>query len=198
MEARILDSALALFGRSGIAGASIEEIAADSGVTKRTIYRRYVNKAALLDAVVARDLAYLAAMLSSEDAPFAGPLDALRQSTERLFSYSVTPERARFLALLNAECARSAAMQAKLATWENLVLDPLMARVAAAQAAGQLRQGDPRVLCTILLDLLEGLALRIRSGGPRAAGIEPASAFNQRWETFLSGWEARPPRGNPG
>lgn len=52
---RILDAAVGSFGDRGFAGSSLDEIAAASGVTKRTIYTDYGDKAAVFDAAVERE-----------------------------------------------------------------------------------------------------------------------------------------------
>ncbi|WP_440708293.1 TetR/AcrR family transcriptional regulator [Herbiconiux sp. YIM B11900] len=52
---RILDAAVGSFGDRGFAGSSLDEIAATAGVTKRTIYTDYGDKAAVFDAAVERE-----------------------------------------------------------------------------------------------------------------------------------------------
>jgi AcrR family transcriptional regulator len=64
MNDLLLDEARALFARRGVAGTSMEEIAAALGWSKHTLYHRYAGKMALLEAVVARDMAYFAQVLT--------------------------------------------------------------------------------------------------------------------------------------
>lgn len=52
---RILDAAVDSFAANGFAGSSLDEIAATAGVTKRTIYTDYGDKAAVFDAAVERE-----------------------------------------------------------------------------------------------------------------------------------------------
>lgn len=52
---RILDAAVDSFAVNGFAGSSLDEIAASAGVTKRTIYTDYGDKAAVFDAAVERE-----------------------------------------------------------------------------------------------------------------------------------------------
>lgn len=52
MHNRILDKALNLFFRYGIRGITMDEIATECGISKKTIYQFYENKDALVDAVV--------------------------------------------------------------------------------------------------------------------------------------------------
>ena len=86
---RVLDGARAAFCRQGISGASMDEIATAVGVTKHTIYRRYPSKAALLEAVVQRDIARFAGEMqanSDQAAAEAGdPVEALKLATRHFF-----------------------------------------------------------------------------------------------------------------
>jgi AcrR family transcriptional regulator len=52
-RAAILDAAARGFGQHGFAGLSMDELAADSGVTKPTIYAHFGKKEALFDATLA-------------------------------------------------------------------------------------------------------------------------------------------------
>src|ERR1700758_2284338 len=57
VDERILDAARRAFLERGLAGASIDEIAAMARAGKPTIYARFPNKVALFTAVVMRNVA---------------------------------------------------------------------------------------------------------------------------------------------
>src|ERR1700756_2179714 len=57
VDERILDAARRVFLERGLAGASIDEIAAIARASKPTIYARYSDKEALFAAVVMRNVA---------------------------------------------------------------------------------------------------------------------------------------------
>jgi TetR/AcrR family transcriptional repressor of mexJK operon len=57
-RAAVVDAARTLFLRKGYAGTTMEEIAAQAGLTKRTVYNNYGDKEALFTAIVADVLAY--------------------------------------------------------------------------------------------------------------------------------------------
>ncbi len=57
-RAAVLEAARTLFLRHGYAGTSIEEIAAQAGLTKRTVYNNYPGKEALFTEIVAGTIAY--------------------------------------------------------------------------------------------------------------------------------------------
>lgn len=70
-DRRILDAALQLLGRDGFARMSMDAVAADAGVAKPTIYRRYPSKSDLAAAA----LAHLAASRDTSAPPRTGNLE---------------------------------------------------------------------------------------------------------------------------
>lgn len=64
LDARILDATLAHLATHGFDGMSMEHIAAEAGVPKPTLYRRWKNKADLATAALAR--------LQAQEAPLSG------------------------------------------------------------------------------------------------------------------------------
>lgn len=185
---RVLEGARAAFCRQGISGASMDEIATAVGVTKHTIYRRYPSKAALLEAVVQRDLSrFEEEMRSNAEAECDGeaevdPVAALKQVTERFFHCCVTPEDVAFLSFLQAEGAFSEDMRRKLSEWEQVANAPLREHIERAQAAGRVRAGDPAKICEILVDLIDGGARRVGCIGDDAGMF--GERFDERWGIF--------------
>lgn len=165
----------------------MDEIAAAVGVTKHTIYRRYPSKAALLEAVVERDLTRFEREMraiddgASEEAN-ADPVAALKLATKRFFQCCVTPEDVAFIAFLQAEGAFSEDMRRKLNAWSRVANAPLRERVAQAQAAGCIRDGDAAAICEVLIDLVDGAARRTGTigGDPQAFDAR----FEERWQVF--------------
>lgn len=60
---RILDAALALIGRQGVARTSLEDVAAGAGVSRQTVYRHAGSRDGLLTLLVLREEARLLARL---------------------------------------------------------------------------------------------------------------------------------------
>ena len=189
IDARILDGARAVFCRKGVANSGLEEIAAELGVSKHTLYRRYPNKAALLEAVVGRDVgrfrdALLSAAAGKEG---EGALDALRRAAFRYVEIGSSRDYAAFYLSVSAEAAVSPVLRERLASWSRDALEPLVGLVSTAQAAGELRPGDPASFCGILVDLLEGVNNRLRLG--EDAVVEVPSLlrlFEERWAVFTT------------
>ncbi|WP_425537759.1 TetR/AcrR family transcriptional regulator [Pseudaminobacter soli (ex Li et al. 2025)] len=187
MDDRVLDGARAAFCRKGVANTSVDEIALQLGVSKHTIYRRYPNKGALLEAVVERDISQFKDALLSASGGEMAPLEAVKMTARRYFEIGSSRDYAAFYLSVSAEAALSGALRRQLAIWSKASLEPLKQTIRAAQAAGLVRNGDPSVICEILVDLLEGANNRVRlhddtSGAP----LHPEELFADRWSVFVS------------
>ncbi|MFA7439763.1 MAG: TetR/AcrR family transcriptional regulator [Sphingomonadaceae bacterium] len=181
----ILSGARRMFCQSGLAGTTMDDLAAVTGVTKHTIYRRYPGKTALLDAVVKQDLEVLVAQVeASADSP--DPLESLRQAAFSHFAFYIEPERARFPAFLLAECSYSKELQPKMVEWEAFALTPMVDRIQRALIAGLLRPDEPKSIALLLLDLFGGALHRQHHGHPDPYGGQTTeSYFETRWQIFL-------------
>lgn len=78
VDTRILDAARGVFLERGLAGASIDEIAARAGAGKPTIYARFPGKEALFAAVVMREVETKVARIESQIHAEGSPEERLR------------------------------------------------------------------------------------------------------------------------
>ncbi len=147
----ILAAATELLTEHGLAGMSIEEVAARAGVGKSTIYRRWPNRGALaLDA-------FLTEFSSQLPAPDTGSLRSDLRAALRAWVRAVTKTPAgRMLAGLLAEAQRDPPLGN---AWRERVMEPLRSahRVIVERAIerGEIAPGtDP----DLVLDLLFGPA----------------------------------------
>ncbi|MBU6441901.1 MAG: TetR/AcrR family transcriptional regulator [Betaproteobacteria bacterium] len=93
---RILDAAMELMLEQGYGATSIEAVAARAGVSKRTFYHRFADKAALVQAVVARvverarpPLAARPSTPGRDAAPAPEGLEGLRRSLHEFGSHTL-------------------------------------------------------------------------------------------------------------
>jgi AcrR family transcriptional regulator len=185
LAGQILDEARAAFAKKGIANASIEEIAARQAISKHTLYRRYANKQALLEAVVERDLTRFRAALAQAAKEHEEPLLALHAIAFRYFQFGTDRDYSAFYLSVTAEAVLSASLRERLAIWSSAALEPMVDAIIAAQQSGVLIGGDASELCGVLVDLLEGANNRVRLGlcdTPDQA--ECRRVFESRWTIF--------------
>ncbi len=130
----ILEAARPIFLREGWAGASLERVAAESGISKMTVYRHFRSKEELFEALLAAMCRHMRAV--AEQAPLE---DAERPAGERLraealaFTAALTqPEALAMYRLIVADGWRHPAL-ARL--FEQSGLAVLRARVVSLLAA---------------------------------------------------------------
>src|ERR1700737_3339205 len=168
---RVVDAAIAAFGRRGYDGTSLDALATDLGVRKQTILYYYPSKEALLDAAIDQAAAELSAALEGALAS-AGPgwagVEAVVRSVFRLAG-----RRPELLGLLR-EVSR---LGPPPATRLTAALGPLIGRAAAfleaEMAAGSMRRHDSRLLLLGAYSTVIGVATEVEV--LRALGYEPTA-----------------------
>ncbi len=186
LEEALLAAALKVFINAGFQGASMEAIAREAGVTKRTLYRRARNKGDLFIDVVER-LAQRAGMPQlSCIAP--GPLEQrLAAASEILLAWLLEPRSLALYRLIVADAARHPGLAR--------TVDGPFQRASNAIAA-ILAIDDPRPVDIVRLGADMFVRLVAGEALDRAAqGIEPAGVTAQVRERssaavdfFLAGW----------
>ncbi len=193
LDALILDGARSAFCRSGVAKASLDEIALRLGVSKHTIYRRYPNKVALLEAVVERDLRHFREALLASMHGTSEPLEALRRIALRYVEIGASADYAAFYLSVSAEAALSAPLGERLQAWSQTALEPFAIAVTKAQEVGQIRPQSKELIVAILVDLLEGANNRLRLNGDATVDRERLlQLFDERWSVFIAAFGAEP------
>ena len=158
--AEIVQAALAVFAEKGFAAAKLDEIAARAGVSKGAVYLYFETKEDIFRAVVqqavAPNMQAIRAMIAAHPGPFA---DLIRAVPERVAALVEVLPVGGVLKMVIGE-ARNFPQIARL--WhDELVahaLGALCDAVAAAQARGEVRAGDPR---TYALQLISPLLLSV-------------------------------------
>lgn len=186
----MIEAAMDIFAERGFALAKLDDIARRAGVAKGSLYLYFDTKEALFRAVVRDRLvpavgAVLAAA-QTQDGPFievaprllAGAAAALSQDRVAALARMVIGEARTF-----PDLAR---------VWHHEVVGPLLAavsaRIAAAQAAGEVRPGDPRTHAFSLVGpLLMATLFREVFAGVSADPPDLGQVAEQHIRTLLSG-----------
>lgn len=87
---QIIEAALEVFGKKGLANARLEDIAARAGVSKGTIYLYFENKEALFREMI-RETAIAAIERGEQRPEGGGPADQLRAVMERYWEFVRSP-----------------------------------------------------------------------------------------------------------
>ncbi len=158
LRGELLDAAERLLAEHGDErSVTIRAIVGQAGVTPPALYLHFPDKQTLIREVVMRgydDLARTTAA-AAKDARDAGAVAALRAG---MLAYLGWAERhpGRYRALFDAR--RETQLLRADGTGTSVAFDGLVARVAAVQAAGAARDGDPVRIATLLWAAEHGLA----------------------------------------
>lgn len=185
---RILDIAAGLFATQGFAATSMEQVAAECGAGKDTVYRRYSSKVALFTAIMERFRTEVIQDLDEtmrEDGP---PLERLRRYARSLLSINLRPE---LLSLNRVALGEAIALGGVKPTPTDE--DPLMIRFAAlvtdAQRAGDLGSGDPLFIAEQLLyaTSIKPMIAAMLGKQQFADTAEQQRYFDHAWSLFMDG-----------
>jgi AcrR family transcriptional regulator len=193
---RILDAAQALFLAQGFEATTLDQIAAGAGATKRTLYVKIGDKAALFAQVVRRMLDQRRQVLN--DSPAGGEAAArLVRFGEAVLAIALDPDVLRLYRLLVAEAPRFPAlarlMEEQMTTGARARLAALL-RDEATQ--GRLLLRDPALAAELLLTTIVWSPQRaVLFGGEPWDAPRRARWVGEAVALFLDGCRARPASG---
>jgi AcrR family transcriptional regulator len=170
---RVLDAALELVGRSGLAGLSMDELAARAEVSRATLYRMFAGKSALFDALVQhfspwQPIADLLAASPDRDPDVLIP--AIAESIAATLSGRAGLLLRIVLELTGADPHTAADTAAARHRALGRGLPDLLGYLDRQMNAGRLRRMSPVLAC----QLLAGPILAAQLTQPLSAEIEPA------------------------
>jgi AcrR family transcriptional regulator len=154
-----------LFGAQGFAGTSVEELAREARVTTGALYHHFPTKAALFEAVFIQAHGELLAAAEAASAGASDPIELLSLGFGSFLDAVVHPDIQRIL-ITDAPAVLGLTRFTELD--ERFAFPGLVLALRAAQAAGQLRIGEPETLARLLLGTLTRAAMLI-AGSPTPA-----------------------------
>lgn len=168
---RVLTAAVESFGTRGYEATSLDALAAGLGLRKQTILYWYPSKDVLLDAVVDRAAAELAAALERALSRAGEGWVRVEAIVKSVFRLSV--RRPELLGVVR-EASR---LGPPAATRLLCALEPLMVRATGflreEMAAGRMRPQDPRLVLLAAYSAVLGMATEVEV--LRALGFEPTA-----------------------
>ncbi|PZU12225.1 MAG: hypothetical protein DI606_09965 [Sphingobium sp.] len=188
LKQRILDQTLASIREKGSCDFSVNHIAELAGVTKRTIYRHFLTKANLIDAVVVREIDRLRdGLLDADEVRGEDPMARLEIWSRMLFDLNLKDEAIAFAAFIDFEANRDPEMRARQRQWYARVVEQAVTLIEAAKHVSAINAMDSETLAVLLIDLLGGGSHRHRSawaGRDIFASDAQREHFAVRWKAF--------------
>ncbi len=188
--AEILAAALEVFAERGFQAARLEEVAKRAGVSKGALYLYFETKADLFRAVVTDAISpnlERVKMMATAAVPFE---QAVRMGVGMLARTVVTDRRITGVVKLVIAESRN---HPELATiWHETVVQPgitlMSGLIAAAQARGEVRPGDPRLFAFgIMGPMILSMVWRETFEPIGAQPVDVAKLADQHLDTVLKG-----------
>jgi AcrR family transcriptional regulator len=190
--AEILSAALEVFAERGFQAARLDEVAKRAGVSKGALYLYFETKADLFRAVVtdaiSPNIEHVKA-LASAPVPFD---QAMRMGVGTLAGKVVTDRRITGVVKLVIAESRN---HPELATiWHETVVEPgvqlISGLIAAAQARGEVRAGDPRLFAFGLMGpMVLSMVWRETFEPVGATPLDVPALAEQHLDTVLKGMQ---------
>lgn len=152
----LLEAATRVFLRDGFGLASIDKVAGEAGVSTRTIYERFKNKADLLAAVITRLVERdMATVLATTELDRLDPRDALTTIAHTITSRARDPESAALFRIVATEAMRFPELAAKMRDsgkhrWEGAIADYFRGQVKR----GSLSLADPDRAAVLFMQMI--------------------------------------------
>jgi AcrR family transcriptional regulator len=186
----IVAAAMAVFAEKGFAAARLEDMAAQAGVSKGAIYLYFATKEDIFRAVVETALLPNMHLMVAMAAAHPGPFPDLIRAFAARAAETVSQDHIGGIVKMVIGEARNFPELARL--WhDDLVahlLGAMTAAIAAAQARGEVRPGDPRVFALELIaPMLVGVIWRETFVPVGAAPFDLPALMSQHVETMLNG-----------
>jgi TetR/AcrR family transcriptional regulator, mexJK operon transcriptional repressor len=190
----ILDVATGLFLAEGYGATSIEEVARRAGISKRTFYHRFSDKAALFSAVVHRIIERLRP--ANREALYTGDTleDILLHLAQAMLRGALAPEALALYRIIIAEAGRFPELA--LAVTEQTASRGAVARIAALlqreAASGKITVDDCSFAAAQFLQMVVSLPQRRGLGlGPPMTAAECDAWAEKTVTLFLNGCRPR-------
>jgi AcrR family transcriptional regulator len=192
--AEIVEAAMAVFAERGFAAARLDDIARRAGVSKGALYLYFETKEDIFRAVVAQAIApnlqAVRAMIEAHPGPLA---DLLRLVAERIGLLIETLPVGGVVKMVIGEAGNFPQLAR---VWHDdlvaHILGALTDAIAAGQARGEVRSGDPRAYALeIVAPMLLGLIWRETFVPVGAAPFDLAALARQHVETMIQGLSAK-------
>lgn len=167
-RAAIVAAASRAFFEHGFAATSIEQVAADAGVSKVTIYNRFGDKRSLFTAAVEHECERMRGSFSVPAMPQGSLRDRLLAIGEAMSAFLSRPEMVRFERRIAAETEHDSSVGAAfLAVGPHRMKRAFSAFIEAMHEAGELSVSDPELAAEQFAAMCKGMGdLERRFGHP--------------------------------
>lgn len=185
----IVDAAARSFFDVGFAASSIEQIAADAGVSKVTIYNRFGDKRALFAAAVDLECQKMRGHFTLGTMPGSTIRERLRVIGEAMHAFLHRPEMIQFERRIAAETEHEPAIgQAFLQAGPWRMKQAFSAFLAHASEAGELKIADPDLAAEQFVSMCKGMGDLERRFGAEVSPEDNRRRIEGAVDVFLAAY----------
>lgn len=188
-RASIVDTAAHHFFHHGFAATAIEQVAADAGVSKVTIYNQFGDKRALFAAAVECECAKIRGHFSLDAMPQGTVRERLTAIGEAIFAFLFRPEMIQFERRIAAETEADPAVGlAFLEAGPWRMKEAFGAWLAREAEAGELAVADPMLAAEQFVSMCKGMGDLERRFGATVSPAERERRIAGAVEVFLAAY----------
>ncbi len=192
---KILEAAAQSFFEGGFAGTAIEQVAADAGVSKVTIYNQFGDKRALFTAAVECECEKMRGYFSLDEMPQGSIHDRLMAIGEAMLAFLHRPEMIQFERRIAAETEHEPAIGAaflEAGPWR--MKQAFSAWLAHACEGGELAIPDTDLAAEQFVALCKGMGDLAHRFGAEVTSEASARRLTGAVAMFLAAYAARQER----
>ena len=191
----ILAAASEAFFDVGFAATSIEQVAADAGVSKVTIYNHFTDKRGLFAAAVERECEKMRGHFSIDSLGEGTIEERLRNLGEAMFAFLSRPEMVQFERRIAAETEHDPSLGlAFLEAGPWRMKEAFSMWLAHADATGELAISDPRLAGEQFVSMCKGMGDLERRFGSMPSEDDNRKRIAGAVEVFLAAYAPERPR----
>lgn len=191
-RAAIVESASHRFFVDGFAATSIEQVAADAGVSKVTIYNHFGDKRALFAASVERECEKMRGYFNLDEMPSGTIRERLTVIAQAMFDFLSRPEMVQFERRIAAETEHEPSIgQAFLEAGPWRMKQGFSAWLAHATAQGELTIPDPHLAAEQFVSMAKGMGDLERRFGSIPSGEDNKRRIEGAVEVFLAAYSPK-------
>lgn len=179
-EDRYLDAARECILATGWTRTTLTDVARRAGVSRMTIYRTWPDMQTLLADLMTREWAGVVEQVAAAERADS-PLEQLTGGVVRMVAALRSNDLLRRIVEIDPELLLPYLLQRRGRSQDNILglVEPL---IAAGQAAGTVRDGDPTLLARSMLLAAHGFTL---SAGTMTDGTRPLEAYDEQLRQML-------------
>jgi len=187
----IVEAASRRFFDDGYAATSIEQVAADAGVSKVTIYNHFGDKRALFGAAVELECEKMRGYFSIEETPAGSIRDRLTRIGQAMSAFLSRPEMIKFDRRIAAETEVDPTIGhafLKAGPWR--MREDFTAFLSAAHERGELNIAEPNLAAEQFVALCKGMGDLNQRFGAEPSAADTAKRIAGAVDMFLMAYSA--------